>query len=154
MALCIEAPTDYLDPEATLFLAGGITGCPRWQAEVVRQLAVSSLVLLNPCRANFQGATEVEARAQIEWEFRHLRKATACLFWFPCETLCPIALFELGAWSMTQKPLFVGTHPAYQRRFDVIVQLQLVRPEIAVLEDLAKLVEQVKQWASASGILR
>ena len=153
MGFCVEAPTDYLGHEATLFLAGGITGCPRWQAEVIRQLADLSLVLLNPCRANFRGATEVEAKAQIEWEFRHLRKATACLFWFPCETLCPIALFELGAWSMTRKPLFVGTHLAYQRRFDVIIQMQLVRPEITVVDDLAKLVEQVKHWASAGSTL-
>ena len=87
------------------------------------------------------------APAQIEWEFRHLRRATAVLFWFPRETLCPIALYELGgARCVREQPLFVGTHPDYQRQLDVVVQLRLARPEVTVVSDTAALAEQVREW--------
>jgi hypothetical protein len=33
-----------------VFLAGGITGCPDWQAELVRMLADVPVALLNPRR--------------------------------------------------------------------------------------------------------
>ena len=86
------------------------------------------------------------ARTQIEWEYRHLQKAEAALFWFPSETLCPITLFELGAWSRSDKLLFVGTHSNYQRRLDVVIQLSLARPEVVVVADLAALAAQVQEW--------
>lgn len=86
--------------------------------------------------------------AQIEWEFRHLGRATAVLFWFPPETLCPIALFELGGRAANgAQTLFVGTHPEYRRRLDVRIQLSLARPEVAVVSDIPTLAEQVRAWA-------
>src|SRR5262249_54129317 len=88
------------------------------------------------------------AEEQIRWEFEHLRKADAILFWFPGETLCPIALYELGAWSMTDKPLFVGTHPAYARRQDVLIQTRLARPDVPVTESLADLAALALSWWS------
>lgn len=77
-----------------------------------------------------------------------LRDADAILFWFPCETLCPITLYELGAWSMSDKPLFVGVHPAYQRRQDVEIQTRLARPDVAVTDLLAALVASIveSEW--------
>lgn len=88
------------------------------------------------------------ADAQIRWEHHHLNTASAILFWFPCETLCPIVLYELGAWSYRNiKPLFVGTHPDYQRRQDVVIQTHLVRPEITVVFSLDDLAEQVIAWS-------
>src|SRR5207302_501959 len=86
---------------------------------------------------------------QIAWEYHHLRQADAVLFWFPCETLCPITLYELGAMSMTAKPLFVGAHPVYPRRHDVEIQLRLARPEVAVVYDLAQLARLVRRWLVA-----
>jgi hypothetical protein len=87
------------------------------------------------------------AEGQIAWEYRHLRRATAVLFWFPPETLCPIALFELGGRTLVPgQPLFVGTDPAYQRRLDVEVQLRLARPEVTLATDTAALAEQVRGW--------
>lgn len=127
----------------SVFLAGGITNCPDWQQEIVELLRDTDLILLNPRRANFPIGDPSAAMEQITWEHDHLRKATAVLFWFPCETLCPIVLYELGAWSMTDKPIFVGVHPKYKRRQDVEIQTRLVRPDVEVvynLEDLANLV--------------
>ena len=145
----IEAPDEFTGAEPSLFLAGGITGTFDWQTEIVRLLGDAPLVVLNP-RRNFPMHDPTAARTQIEWEFRHLRRASAVLFWFPCETLCPIALYELGGRAATAQPLFVGTHPDYQRKLDVTIQLKLARPDVRVVQSLAELAGQVRTWRSES----
>ena len=127
----------------TLFLAGGITNCPLWQETMVKLLGDTDFVLLNPRRANFPIGDPSAALEQVTWEHRHLRLADAILFWFPAETLCPIVLFELGAWTMTDKLIFVGVHPEYARRKDVEIQTRLARPEIEVVYSLEDLARQV-----------
>jgi hypothetical protein len=148
----IEALTEY-EPGSlpAVFLAGGITGCSDWQQEIVSRLQDQPVVLLNPRRANFPINDPTAAPEQIEWEHRHLRKADAIAFWFPFETLCPITLYELGAWSVYHddrgpRSLFVGVHPDYQRRQDVEIQTRLVRPEVQIAYGLAGLAECVRQW--------
>jgi hypothetical protein len=143
----VEAPDEYDGPGPSLFLAGGISGTHDWQSEAVRLLADLPLVVLNPRRTNYPWHDPAAAEAQITWEFRHLRRATAVLFWFPPETLCPIALFELGGRTLVrEQPLFVGTHPEYKRRLDVEIQLRLARPEVRVASDIPALADQVRHW--------
>jgi hypothetical protein len=149
MSRYLEAPAEFTGDGPSLFLACGITSCPDWQADVVRLLADLPIFLLNPRRADFPIHDPSAAQAQIEWEHLHLRRATAILFWFPCETLCPISLYELGAWSMIAKPLFVGVHPNYQRRRDVEIQTRLARPDLTVVYSLADLVSQARSWFDA-----
>jgi hypothetical protein len=151
----IECP-DMVDPRkpgapsqgcVSVFLAGGITGCPDWQAEVVercRGTALSNrLTLINPRRKNFKLDDPGMAKAQIRWEHRMLRVADVIVFWFPEETVCPITLYELGAWSMTSKHLIIGAHPNYARRLDVVVQTELVRPDLPVLYDLSEVIDAI-----------
>lgn len=140
----IESPEVYAGKEKSLFLAGGITGCFDWQWQMKILLKYAHIVLLNPRRKDFPINDPSAAKAQIEWEYKHLRKASAILFWFPCETLCPIVLYELGSWSMTDKKLFVGVHPEYKRRQDVEIQTGLARPEIKIAYDLESLSNQIK----------
>lgn len=143
----IEAPDRYRSEpgDKTLFLAGGITGCPDWQAEMALLLQDTDLVLFNPRRANFPIHDPDAAEAQIVWEYNHLRAAEAILFWFPCETLCPIVLYELGAWSVMvpHKPIFVGVHPGYQRRQDVEIQTRFARPDVQVAYSVHDLAQQI-----------
>jgi hypothetical protein len=147
----IEAPDEYDGPGPTVFLAGGISGTHDWQTELVALLADQPLALLNPRRRNFPIHDPSAAQTQIEWEFRHLRRATAVVFWFPPETLCPIALFELGGRiAESKQSLFVGTHPDYKRRLDIEIQLKLARPEIALVSDIPALAEQVRVWSARS----
>jgi hypothetical protein len=147
----IEAPHEYDGFGPSLFLAGGISGTHDWQAELVSRLADLPLVLLNPRRRHFPMDDPTAAEGQIAWEFRHLRRASAVAFWFPPETLCPIALFELGGRiAEPGQALFVGTHPEYQRRLDVQIQLKLARPEITLASDIPALAEQVRTWAVRS----
>jgi hypothetical protein len=130
----IEAPNLY-PPHTDLFLGGGITNCPDWQADVVKLLEGEDLVVLNPRRST--EFTEDMAEEQILWEYQALRNADTVMFWFPKETLCPITLFELGVFSQRKETrLIVGTHPEYARRFDVQVQMVLARPEVVVHDSI------------------
>ena len=145
MGAYVEALTEFDSDSASLFLAGGISGCADWQSVVAAALADLPVAILNPRRRHFPMADRSAAEQQIVWEHRHLRLASAIAFWFPPDTLCPITLFELGAWSMTSKPSFVGTHIDYQRRQDVVVQMQLARPEVPVTDSLEELQRQIRQ---------
>ncbi len=140
----IECPEEYsgASPDISLFLAGGITNCPDWQNEVKAKLSDQKIILVNPRRI-FKPEDEEN---QIKWEHSHLLRVNAILFWFPCETLCPIALYELGAWNFRPKKLFIGCHPDYARKRDVEIQTKLERPSQVIAFSLDDLVEQVKEW--------
>lgn len=142
----LEAPENFERIHKSIFLAGGITGCPDWQQEMVKLLQDTNLILFNPRRADFPIYDPDAAQEQITWEHIHLRQADAILFWFPCETLCPITLYELGTWSMSGKQIFVGVHPDYQRRQDVEIQTKLVRPRVEIVYSLQELARQVKEY--------
>jgi hypothetical protein len=142
----IEAPQTYSGNETSIFLAGGITGCPDWQFLIGTSLQIlTDLVVFNPRRKNFVMHKDA-AREQIAWEHEHLRKATAISFWFPHETLCPIVLYELGAWSMTDKKIFIGVDPGYQRAEDVQIQTALVRPDVPIAASLDELAANIMIW--------
>lgn len=135
----------------SLFLAGGITGCPDWQTEMIEKLGdvkygVNELTIFNPRRTNFPMGDPSAARAQIEWEHRYLEAATGISFWFPKETLCPITLYELGTWTRANKTIMVGTDAQYARREDVVIQTELARPAIDVVDSLDALIAAVRTW--------
>jgi hypothetical protein len=151
----IEAPNEYEPADLqSVFLAGGITGCDGWQWRLAEMLSDLDLVVLNPRRKHFPMDDPSAAEAQIRWEFRHLRRATARLFWFPSQTLCPIALYELGAWSMAPGPLFVGVDPAYARRQDVEIQTKLVRPDVRVRYSIEELAGDVRKYVRSPEAVR
>jgi len=142
----IEALEEYEplpeDPPS-LFTAGGITHCENWQERYCKSFEDTPLILINPRRPKFSSSADDDT-AQVDWEFRHLRKATAISFWFCVETLNPITLFELGSWSASGKTIFVGCHPQYQKRRTVIRQLHLLRPEVEVVDSLEMLARLVR----------
>ena len=72
------------EKEVRCFLAGGITKCPDWQAEVIKEIlrldeedranndevaTDYTLVLFNPRRENFPINDPDASRNQIQWEF-------------------------------------------------------------------------------------
>lgn len=140
--------------ENSVFLAGGITGCPDWQSDAITHLTNNipksrNVVVFNPRRELMP--EHEEAEKQIVWEHNALREAGAIIFWFPCETLCPITLYELGAWSMTDKHLFVGVHPDYGRSFDVEIQTRLTRSDIVIRHDLDDVLEDYTNYLWSYG---
>lgn len=131
----------------SLFLAGGITNCPNWQNEMSDLLKNTKLTLIDPRRDNWDVNDSAIEQQQINWEFKHLNLADAIMFWFPCETLCPITLYELGFWNAkANKKIFVGCHPEYKRKSDVVIQTQLVNPNLNVVSSLNELKIQILDW--------
>lgn len=129
-----------------IFLAGGITGCPDWQKELIdllnsnRNIGGKSIVLFNPRRENFPIHDPSAAEFQVEWEYERLHEADLISFWFPKETLCPIVLYELGFWNAKQsKPLVIGCDPGYQRLQDVKIQSSLAGYEDGVCSSIKEL---------------
>jgi hypothetical protein len=149
MALIIEAPNEVYSLEnhsnVKLFLAGGITNCPDWQATILEKLKnFPHLTIYNPRRSNFPIGDPIAAEAQITWEYNHLRDSDAIIFWFAKGSLNPIVLYELGRWgNSSQKPILIGIDPEYERKQDVLIQTQLSRPEITVFESLDDMVEKL-----------
>ena len=125
-----------------VFLAGGITGCPDWQADAAAMLADTNLVLCNPRRPEFDTADPAAADEQILWEVAHLRRADLTLFWFPPsgDVPQPIALFELGMALGDRKcwgrKIVIGVDPDYCRRRDVIAQCRCAAPAMPVHDRL------------------
>jgi len=141
----IQCPTKFDRSGVSLFIAGGISNCHPWQKELISLLEDTDLVLLNPRRDEYNMNNIALEEDQIKWEHAHLNMATAYAFWFPCETVCPITLFELGAVTCGSKRVFVGTHPDYARKRDIRWQMLLRRPEITVVDSLEKLADQIKK---------
>lgn len=159
----LEAPENFVSKNTDplflfkVFLAGGITGVPDWQSEVVAKVrliagyskpfmntpAPSDILLMNPRRANFPMDDPKAARQQIEWEFHHLRTADVLSFWFAAEAIQPITLFEYGYWLGQNKPLIVGCDPNYPRRQDVLIQTGLARPGLPIYSNLDSICSEI-----------
>lgn len=154
----LEAP-DYLDsdPMPAVFLAGGITGCPDWQAEMRELLEpLPEGIMYNPRRKDFDMDDPDATPVQIKWEFDHLWKSDVVIFWFCKETVQPIVLLELGERlahvrlfkesDMSPAPkLLIGIEPGYEREQDVIEQYKLACEEEPVISrTLQDLVDRFK----------
>jgi Nucleoside 2-deoxyribosyltransferase like len=142
----VECPDD----EATslrpkLFLAGGITGCPDWQAEVVTALHDVAVCVFNPRRKHFDVNDKAATPQQIKWEYEKMRESTFLVFWFPAESLCPIALYELGRFNALKpdSSVLIGTHPLYSRQEDVVHQTALATGK-AVYSDLSAMISDLR----------
>jgi hypothetical protein len=150
----IECPCSYKLPSSKpkLFLAGGITGCPDWQSDIVKELKECSVVIFNPRRRTFD-VNDTSAREQITWEFDSMNVSDIILFWFPQETLCPIALYELGRYNVNSEDysIVIGTHKDYIRREDVVIQTELAtrnavnKSGLTVHKSISECVTVVKQ---------
>lgn len=154
MIKVIRSPDEWNGYGTAVFLAGGLSGCDAWQLPLIHRLVddgTDDLTVLNPRRQEFDINDRFVEKEQIEWEFKHLRMASAIAFWFPRASICPIALFELGAWSITDKKIFVGCDRQYPRVRDIKIQMKLVRQDtIEVVDSLDSLAHQIEEWHDQS----
>ena len=102
-------------------------------------------MVANPRRNRLLASEGAEAACQIRWEYEFLKRARVVLFWFPKESLCPIALFELGKELGRNSCVFVGTHPDYARRFDIVTQVDCYKSGMTVYSELADVVMAAQQ---------
>lgn len=143
----VEAPSRSIRAgKQNLFLAGGITNCPNWQAKFIEYLkGYPDLNIFNPRRSNYPMDDPAAAEEQIKWEYDFLKSADAIVVWFSRGSLNPITLYELGLWvnARPELPAFVGIDPGYERAQDVIIQTRLTRPEIKIVDTLEALALQI-----------
>lgn len=147
MARIIVAPemVELSDFEA-LFLAGGVTGAPLWQNDLIEMIKDLNIDILNPRRANYIDGDEIGAE-QVKWEFHMLHYCDVIMFWFPKEARCMITLYELGKCCMMEgKKLFIGVHPEYERAWDVKMQTSLLRPDLPIYSSLEEMVVVIKKY--------
>lgn len=138
----VVCPATYQPPPArpwrrqrpTVFLGGGITGCPPWQDDAVTMLP-DVVVALNPRQRDWRIDDPSASAAQIAWEVRYLT-ARVVLFWFCAGPVQPITWYELGKTAASGRRMAVGCDPGYSRRLDVVLQLRHARPEVAVRDSL------------------
>jgi hypothetical protein len=150
MVYYLEAPNGFesrMIGSKLLFIAGGISGCPNWQQELVDSLGHlledRSLTIINPRRENFDINNSAAAYEQIHWEYYWLNKADMISYWFAKETIQPIVLYELGRFINTTKPIFIGYHTKYPRKQDVVFQTKLARPNFLFAHSLEELAKQI-----------
>jgi hypothetical protein len=104
---------DYTGELPLLFLAGPCLGAPPWQQEVIVALSDLDIAIANPrLEKRFPSGNEERYLAQINWESRHLRKASTesgILFWMPPEadpqphrSYAQTTRYELAEW-MTRR---------------------------------------------------
>lgn len=151
MAIIIEAVNEVYSLQnqrnIKLFLAGGITNCPPWQNELIELIKGSDiLTVYNPRRANFPINDPNASEEQITWEHNHMESADMISFWFSKGSLNPIVLYELGRWTnSSNKTIFIGIDPGYERTQDVIIQTKLSRPDVRIVYSLFDLATQILQ---------
>lgn len=144
-------------PLPAVYLAGGIAGCPDWQADMIRLLAnLDDGTLLNPRRPEWPESGPL--LEQNKWEVSFLWRSQVVPFWFPKEAVCPMALFELGTQlvrarvsTKSQVKVCIGIEPGYRRHADVEAQVALLAPNLPIyrsLDDIAAFVaKEVKALA-------
>lgn len=132
------------DNRPGIFLAGGIEDCPKWQADAAERIASCiPAVVVNPRQENSQTHSHIDSIIQMAWESKHLKKCQHIIFWFPQNNICPITLFELGAYLNQNVNLFIGTDLQYPRRLEVEVQMALSKPELILWSDLNQMIQQL-----------
>ncbi len=144
----VQSPVEKeLNSYFSIFLAGGISNCGNWAKELIDLLSDTDLIIYNPRRDDYKKDDPTAEEYQVNWEYKYLSKVNAYSFWFTHETYNPITLFELGTViKNTNKPIFIGCHPDYMKKNNLIIQMKLYRPEIKVVHSLYDLSQQIKNW--------
>lgn len=153
-----------LDKDRCLFLAGSITGVGDWQTDIVDFPCVKSRNIsglgtnydgisdyfhtFNPRREHYDTLIPGVEKEQITWEYFCINHHCAnILFWFGKETVAPITLYEYGRALLTfdHSRIWVGVHPEYPRKNDVIIQTNLVNSDLAdnIVYSLSSLAEKI-----------
>lgn len=116
MVEIVQAPNDTKLKGISIFLAGGISNCPNWQAKISNKLEYNQTLIdlskkhsKNIIVYNPRCATIPEETPQIIWEFDKIKKSDIISFWFSSGSLNPITLFEYGSHFKDQnKTIIVG----------------------------------------------
>ena len=125
MARVIQAPDPIPADGPLLFLAGSIDegAAVNWQAQMMRDLAETDWVILNPRRDDWDGSwvqdkSDSRFAAQVAWELEGLSRADHIFIYFHPGNRSPISLLELGLSARSGK-LTVCCPPGFWRKGNV-----------------------------------
>lgn len=109
-----QALPSQTDKRLKVFLGGSIDMglAENWQADIEKELADRSIILLNPRRDDWNKewkpvSTDVNFRAQVEWELAALEAADIIIMYLAPGSQSPISLLELGLYAKTKKLMVV-----------------------------------------------
>jgi hypothetical protein len=148
--MIIKAPIDFsahLD-KCKVFLAGSIemNRTVDWQKQVEGSIDSDQVLILNPRRDDWdsswkQEKTNVQFKAQVQWELLAQKKADLIIMNFVPDTLSPITLMELGLFK--DKNMIVCCPNGYWRKgnVDIVCEEYGIKqvPDIGTLVDEAKI---------------
>ena len=122
----------------TVFLAGGMSWCEDWQAQMARDLRAEAGVLLSP-RINKPPYPDREMQAW--WEIRGRRQCGATVFYFPDtpKSVQPVTWYEMGANCQSGKPTAVYVDAGHRRRLDIEERIAVNQPAAYIANSLAEL---------------
>jgi hypothetical protein len=133
----ITAPQNYnkQSDQISVFLAGGITNCPKWQNEVIRKLEdfdLQRLVIYNPRQEHFDITDTSASYKQIAWEYQYLENMDIFSMYFSDgDSDQPICMYELGRNLVRMQNRFpndwrerivITCENGYRRKQDVYIQ--------------------------------
>ncbi len=143
----IQAPHQIPDEGRKLFLAGSIemNSAEEWQSDVLRQLANTDWIVLNPRRGSWDSSWEQrieqpEFKEQVEWELAGLECADKILLYFDPRTKSPISLLELGLFAKSGKLLVVCPDGFWRKgNVDIVCQRYSIAQASTLEEALKRL---------------
>jgi hypothetical protein len=134
-AQVITAPSMEPSIFISVFLAGGITNCKKWQKEVIEELDNEYMSIFNPRQEHFDISDKNASYKQILWEFERLEKMDIFSMYFCNDNSDqPICMYELGRNIVRMQNRFpsdwenrivISVEDGYKRAQDVLIQTQL-----------------------------
>jgi hypothetical protein len=155
----ITAPQNYnkQSDQISVFLAGGITNCPKWQNEVIRKLEdfeLQSLVIYNPRQEHFDITNPNASYKQIAWEYQYLESMDIFSMYFSDgNSDQPICMYELGRNIIRMQNRFpndwkerivITCENGYRRKQDVYIQTRLATQDDIVYDSLDKHISAIQ----------
>lgn len=155
----ITAPQNYdkRSEEISIFLAGGITNCPKWQDEVINKLdgfGLQKLVIYNPRQEHFDITDTNASYKQIAWEYQYLEKMDIFSMYFSDgNSDQPICMYELGRNIVRmqnrfpydwRKRIVITCEDGYKRKQDVYIQTKLAVQDDIVYDTIDKHVSAIQ----------
>lgn len=137
---CPDEQVSYTGRES-FFLCGSIIG-EEWRDQIVESLKNFDVDIYNPKRLSWKEALEKD---QVIWENSYLGRSNVIVFWFSEESVCPISLFELGVHLFSNKVLYVGFSPKYQKLINLQTQLKLINPNMILYNSLENLISSIQK---------
>ena len=141
--LRMKQPLDLVVIQGKFIYLAGSMGKVDWQSEVYKKLVMKSLssewTVLNP-RPD-QKALEVKAYAS--WEYNCVIASDIIGFWFAAKDRPDMGLFDLGRWSVYEKPMIVGIEKGYAFEERIKCDLAVSCPELTVLKSIEAVADAI-----------